>query len=90
LEGSLDDKRRWNRFATSVAAAAHVRPEAITRSTRLHEDLEIDSLAFAEVVVVLIVDFGMETMADDLDRRDWSGVTVGELYDEYRSSLESV
>jgi acyl carrier protein len=88
VDDSIGDERSWEGFVTAVATAAHVRPDAITRSTRLDEDLGIDSLALAEVVVVLIVDFGMENIAEQLDQRDWSGVTVGELYDEYRATVE--
>jgi acyl carrier protein len=88
VDDSHGHERSWDGFVTAVATAAHVRPEAITPSTRLDEDLGIDSLALAEVVVVLIVDFGMDAMAEQLDQRDWSGVTVGELYDEYRATAE--
>ena len=83
---STSDEHRWERFVHAIAAAAQVRPEAISRTTRLDDDLGIDSLALAELVVMLIVDFGMETLADDFDERDWSGVTVGALYEEYRTS----
>lgn len=81
---SISDDERWEHFARAVAAAAQVRPEAISRTTRLEDDLGIDSLALAELVVMLIVDFEMETLADDFDQRNWSEVTVGALYEEYR------
>ncbi len=81
---STSDEQQWERFVNAIAAAAQVRPETISRASRLEYDLGIDSLALAELVVMLIVDFGMGTLADDFDQRDWSGITVGALYEEYR------
>jgi acyl carrier protein len=75
----------WEDFVAAVAAAAQVREDAISPATRLGTDLGVDSLALTEVVVMLIVDFDMDGLSDQLDQRQWGSVTVGELYDEYRA-----
>jgi acyl carrier protein len=59
--------------------------EDLAPSMRLDQDLALDSLALTEVVVLLIVDFDMETLAEELEQRDWRGVTLGDLYGEYRT-----
>lgn len=75
----------WDSFADAIAAAAQVQPSAVARSTRLSADLGLDSLALAELVVSLIVDFQMEVVAEDFDERNWGEITAGQLYDEYRA-----
>jgi acyl carrier protein len=79
--GSL--KQTWQEFSDGVAGAARVPQARITPGTRLIEDLDLDSLALTEVIVVLISDFGFEQLDDELGDRVWEGVTVGDLFDEY-------
>lgn len=79
------EKLGWEAFVTVLARAANVSSEAIERRTRLADDLGLDSLAFAEVIVALLVDLDMESIEQDLGQRDWRDVTVGELFDEYQS-----
>jgi acyl carrier protein len=78
----------WEHFAREVAAVARVPAGDLDPSARLIEDLGLDSLALTEVAVLMITEFGMASVADDLERRDWSGVTVGELYDEYLAAAQ--
>jgi acyl carrier protein len=72
----------FDRFVAAIATTARVRAEDVSRATRLDEDLGLDSIAFAEVITLLIAEFGIDSLADDLERREWSGITVGALYDE--------
>jgi hypothetical protein len=44
-------------------------------------------VALAEIVAFLLLDCGMASLADDLDRRDWHAVTVGQIYREYTDAL---
>jgi acyl carrier protein len=81
----VDGKHTWEHFAAAVAGIAQVQAQDIAPTTRLDNDLGLDSLALTELVVLLIVDFDMESLEDDLDDRDWAHVTVGALYDEYTS-----
>ena len=74
----------WETFAAAVAALAQVPADEITPEAGLDQDLGLDSLALTELVVLLIVDFDMQSLADELEHRDWSKVTMGELYDEYQ------
>lgn len=83
-----EEKEGWDEFVQPIAAAAQVPPDEIAPATPL-EELGIDSLAFTELVVTFIVDFGMETLEDELDRRDWSIVTVGELYEEFKADRQA-
>jgi acyl carrier protein len=70
-------------FAVVIAEAAQVPIDRIESSSRLLEDLGIDSLSLAELVCVLIVDLGMASVDDDVGERDWFEITVGELFREY-------
>lgn len=54
---------------------------------RLIADLGLDSLALAEVITALVLDFGMESLAADLDDRQWELVTLGELHEEQRTGV---
>ena len=77
-------KLRWEQFASAIAEAGEVSVETITPESRLLEDLGLDSLALSEVVVLLMVDFGMSALEKELASREWERVTVGELFDEYQ------
>ena len=79
----------WEDFVHSVAAAAGIPVREVSPSTRLIEDLDLDSLALTEVVVMLIVELGMESLSDGLEQRRWDSVTVGGLYDEYISKPQA-
>ena len=72
----------WDQFAAIVAEVV-AEDEPLERSTSLMGDLGVDSLQLVELVVVLIDGCGMDRMADELPDRDWSTITIGELYDEY-------
>jgi acyl carrier protein len=74
----------WERFATTVADAAEVGPGGVSPATRLVEDLNLDSLALLELVVTLLVDYGLEELPPEFERANWNGITVGRLYDEIR------
>jgi acyl carrier protein len=82
---SADGGHAWEPFATIVADAADVDLDRVSSSTRLIEDLNLDSLALFEVVASLLLDYGLEELPDDLQRGDWSGVTAGELYEQVRN-----
>jgi len=74
---------QWEGFAAEIAAIAQRPTEEVERRLRIVEDLGLDSVALAELVLVLIDDYGMASISDDLDQRTWEGVTVGQLFDEY-------
>lgn len=57
-------------------------PGESSEDPRLIEDLELDSLAMAEVVVLLEEKYGMTGRRVSLLTRDWRSVTVSELYEE--------
>jgi acyl carrier protein len=85
----MAESRSWETFAAAIASSAQVSVDRIGSGTRLTEDLGLDSLALTELVVLLIVEFDMTDLADDLEARNWAGVTVGALYSEYRRGLET-
>ena len=53
------------------------------RTTRVIEDLGLDSLALAELVVVLMEKYGMSSVPQTLEDRVGENLTAGTLYDEY-------
>ncbi len=73
--------RTWEDFAASIALVGLVPLDAVTREARLVEDLGLDSLALTEVVVTLMTQYDLGSRAD-LQSREWSGVTVGALYEQ--------
>jgi acyl carrier protein len=75
----------WEAFAAAIADIARVDAELIRRDTRILEDLALDSLALANLATALVVDFGMVRVSRELETRTWESVSVGRLYDEYRS-----
>jgi acyl carrier protein len=83
------DGLSWDEFVAAIAAIASVSAGRITHATRIDPDLGLDSLALTELVVLLIVDFGMDHLGAELEHRDWSQVTVGDLYAECRSGLRA-
>lgn len=81
---STTRKLEWSSFATAIAQTAGVPAERIEPGTRLLEDLGLDSLALSEVIVLLLVDFEMFSLEQELSKREWRHVTVGELFQEYQ------
>jgi acyl carrier protein len=84
MDTMSEHKLRWEQFAAEIAVVAGVEPDAITRNARLLEDLGVDSFALAELVSWLMIDLQMSTLEHELSEREWTQVTVGELFTEYR------
>lgn len=78
-----DERVEWAEFVGAIAEIAEIGHEGVGRESRLLEDLNLDSLALAELVALLLVELEMGTLESDLVERDWKLVTVGELFDEY-------
>jgi acyl carrier protein len=79
----------WEEFVQPIADIARIDASDISPSTRLVADLDLDSLALTEVVVLLIVERGMESLSIGLEDRDWTELTVGELHREYVSEPQA-
>lgn len=73
----------WEDFVKEVAAIAEVPDGEITAETRVLEDLALDSLALAELGVVLVDKYDTHSLSRDLETRLWDNVTVRSLYEEY-------
>jgi acyl carrier protein len=73
----------WEDFVTDVAAIAEVPATQITAETRVLEDLALDSLALAELGVVLVDKYDTHSLSRELETRRWDNVTVRSLYEEY-------
>lgn len=80
---NTDSRMTWEGFAEVVAECAGVAPGEVRRETRLVEDLNLDSLELAEILVELFVDHGLEGLPEDLQESTWNEVTAGELYEAY-------
>jgi acyl carrier protein len=72
-----------------VARVAETPPDGIARDTLLVADLALDSLALTEMITMLVSDYGMRTLVQTLEDRDWSDASVGKLYDEYRAVADA-
>jgi acyl carrier protein len=75
---------RWAEFTAAIAEVARVPADAIAPGTRLIGDLGLDSLALAELVVLLLTEIGVPSLEDELAGREWEQATVGELFAEYQ------
>lgn len=73
---TLDDLKRDLRLISSTD------PAEFPEDPRLIEDLRLDSLAMAEVVVLVEEKYGLTGRRVSLLTRDWRGVTVSRLYEE--------
>jgi acyl carrier protein len=79
----------WDDFAGQLAELADCPPERVHRDTRVIEDLGLDSLALAELVVVLMEKYRMSSVSQTLEDRVWENFTVGALYDEYLAGAQT-
>lgn len=82
MEDGTGGGASWERFAAEIARIAEVPPTDVDADTRIIEDLGYDSLALAELALVLIDDFDMEALAESLADKSWYGVTAGQLYEQ--------
>ena len=80
---AAEGKLGWEQFAAAIADVSGVQVGRISESSRLIEDLGLDSLALSEVIVFLLVELEMDSLGADLQDREWVRVTVGELFTEY-------
>lgn len=74
---------KWEQFLVEVASIAEVAASDIQPDTRVLEDLALDSLALAELGVVLVDKYDTWSLSRELETRSWDNVTVRDLYDEY-------
>jgi len=72
----------WTDLAVEIAAIGRLPVERVEPEALLIDDLGFDSLAIAELIVLLVDDYGISTLPQDLESRDWTDVTVGQLRDE--------
>jgi acyl carrier protein len=77
----------WTEFAAEVAEIAQVPAAEVGPETRVLEDLALDSLALAELGVVLIDKYDLWTLSSELETRSWENLTVRALYDEYLTGV---
>jgi acyl carrier protein len=73
----------WEAFVAEVAAIAQVSEDRVQPDTRVLVDLALDSLALAELGVILVEKYETVSPSDDLETRKWDNVTVRALYNEY-------
>ena len=71
----------WDDLVAAIAEIARIPPARVEPNASLIGDLVLDSFGLTEVAVLLSVEYGMEQW---LGERDWSGLTVRDLYDAYK------
>ena len=75
----------FDEFRAEIANVTDVPVDDVRAESRVLEDLALDSLALAELGVVLVDRFDTYSLSRDLETRRWDNVTVRDLYDEYLS-----
>jgi acyl carrier protein len=78
--------RSWSDFVRDLAGATRTEADRLQRGTRLIHDLDLDSLALAEVAVLLLVDYELAHLPERLEESGWNELTVGDLFEECRST----
>jgi len=73
---------QWEDLAVEIAAIGRLPIERVVPEATLIDDLGYDSLAVAELIVLLTEEYEITTLPGDLETRDWSKVTVGQLREE--------
>jgi acyl carrier protein len=66
-------------FTADLAELLDVRPESIDPDARLVEDLGLDSVALTEIVVMLISDYGAESLSERLEYERWDNRSVRDV-----------
>lgn len=66
-------------FTVDLAELIDVPAETIDPDARLIEDLGLDSVALAEMIVMLITDYGAEELAARLEFERWENRTLREV-----------
>lgn len=72
----------WDVLVGQLAELAGVPPDAVTPDARLVEHIGLDSLAIAELVLILVQDHGIDARVADAEGRDWSRISAGQLLEE--------
>ena len=83
------DPISWDEYVAEVAAIAQVPVADVREDSRVLEDLALDSLALAELGVVLVDKYDSWSLSRDLETRSWDNCTVRSLYHEYLTSAPS-
>lgn len=86
MTAPIESEAEWQEFADALAeiftdSRAELKPES-----RLIEDLGVDSLALAELIIVLIEKYDPARLSRRLDDRAWEEVTLGMLFQECKGS----
>lgn len=80
LAGARQRSYGRRRPHTEVAAIARVPVEELSTATRLVEDLDLDSMALAEVLALLADDTAVDESQIELwDQDGWTNVTLADL-----------
>jgi acyl carrier protein/RimJ/RimL family protein N-acetyltransferase len=79
----------WEEFVAEVAGIAEVPAADVQSGSRVLEDLALDSLALAELGVVLVDRYDTWSLSRELETRSWENVTVRDLYNEYLTGAPS-
>jgi acyl carrier protein len=90
LNRSIEEAVSFEQFASAIAEVARVPAGEIGQRTYLLDGLGLDSLSLTELIVMLIDQYGMDSLSERLEARDWSRITAGQLYDEYRNGPRGV
>jgi broad-specificity NMP kinase len=86
MSAPIESEAEWHEFVDPLVeiftgARAELKPES-----RLIEDLGVDSLALAELIIVLVERYDPASLSRRLDERAWEEVTLGMLFQECKAS----
>jgi acyl carrier protein len=76
----MPGKVSWDAFTAEIVDISLTPADRIVPDARLVQDLDLDSLALIELVVVMVDKYEL-TIPDDLDAERWKDLTAGQLFD---------
>jgi acyl carrier protein len=76
----------WDEFAAAVAEIAQRPADHVTRDSLVVEDLALDSVALAELVILLLDDYEVDGLSRELEDTAWNRLPLGRIFDDHLSA----
>jgi hypothetical protein len=87
MTASVEAGADWREFLDTLSEILPASGAELKPGARLIEDLGLDSLALAELIIVVIEKYDPPSLTRPLKDRTWEGVTLGRLFQECKGSI---
>jgi hypothetical protein len=86
MSAPIESEAEWHEFVDPLAEIFPGSRGELKPESRLIEDLGVDSLALAELIIILVEKYDPASLSRRLDDRVWEEVTLGMLFQECKGS----